>query len=760
LRARGYLTELRATDLRFTPDEVATFLTTMMGLPLAQDEVRALEVRTEGWIAGLQLAALALRDRADRAGFIAAFTGSNRFVVDYLATEVLDHLPAHLQRFVLQTSILDRLCAPLCDALLGLETNSLRLEEADAQQGSSLKPQAIQAYSQLLLLELERVNMFVISLDDERRWYRYHHLFGEVLRERLIAGVSTELVAELHRRASAWFERYGFVHEAVHHALLAHDWDTATRLIEQVGLGFVLSGKLVTVLGWLQAMPDALVRTRPILCIAHAVALFFSNEVERGEARLRDAEQQAQAVPTERQAAMILGQVAVIRGNMARRAGDIARCITLSEQALDQLMGSASIGEATALVNMSRAYELSGDVSPSSEQQVQSAITTARVSGSVFTHLHALTTLGRLQMLQGRLRAAAATYEQTLQVLGEAPGMQWPAANVGMAELHLEWNDLDAAGRQLTPAIDLLRVSRTEDADIVMHGYLAFAQLQQAQGDEIGARATLAELIEVARQRTFWLGLVTHPHVARAQLSLRQGDLALAAEWATRISPQPDDGLAYTHLPAYLTLAHVWIAQGRDEPAGPFLVDALELLDQLQVIAKANGRMGDMIEILILRALALQLQGDLLATLSVLASALTLAEPQGYVRTFVDKGPPMAALLAQSVERRVQNDPIRAYTERLLSAFPGTAGRAQRTESQVPAGSVLSPQSSTLVESLSERELDVLRLIADGHSNQAIADRLVVAVSTVKKHINNIYGKLDVQSRTQALARARELNLL
>ena len=324
----------------------------------------------------------------------------------------------------------------------------------------------------------------------------------------------------------------------------------------------------------------------------------------------------AQAALTERQAAMILGQVVVIRGNMARRAGDIARCIAQSRQALDQLAGSATIGEATALVNTSRAYELSGDVSPTSEQPVRAAITTARASGSVFTHLHALTTLGRLQMLQGRLRAAAATYAETVRVVGGAPGMHSPAANVGLGELHLAWNDLDAAERQLIPAMDLLRVSSAEDADIVVHGYLAFANLQQARGDHTGARLTLAELIEVARQRAFWPGLVAHAHAARANLALRQGDLPLAAEWAATSGLQPGDDLPYTHAPAYLTLARVWIAQGRDAPAGPFLADALHLLDRLHGAAEADGRMGDMVEILILRALALQAQGDLPAALT------------------------------------------------------------------------------------------------------------------------------------------------
>jgi LuxR family transcriptional regulator, maltose regulon positive regulatory protein len=345
---------------------------------------------------------------------------------------------------------------------------------------------------------------------------------------------------------------------------------------------------------------------------------------------------------------------------------------------------------------------------------------------------------------------------------------------VGLGELHLAWNDLDAAERQLISAMELLRVSSAEDADIVVHGYLAFANLQRARGDGTGARVTLAELIEVARQRAFWPGLIAHAHAARANLALRQGDLPLAAEWAATSGLQPGDDL-YTHAPAYLTLVRVWIAQGRDARAGQFLADALHLLDRLHGAAEADRRMGDMVEILVLRALALQAQGVLPAAFTMLAGALSLAEPEGYVRIFVDEGAPMAALLAQSVAlrqaqepRRAQHDPIRTYTERLLAAFPdGDKETRRQGDKQIEhlgdhsvSLSPTLPVSSSLVEPLSERELEVLRLIALGHSNQAIADRLVVAVSTVKKHVNNIYGKLDVQSRTQALLRARELHLL
>jgi LuxR family maltose regulon positive regulatory protein len=435
----------------------------------------------------------------------------------------------------------------------------------------------------------------------------------------------------------------------------------------------------------------------------------------------------------------------------------MARCIALSRQALDQLVGSATIGEATAMVNTSRSYELSGDVSPTSERRVRKAITTAQAASSVFTHLHALTTLGRLQMLQGRLRAAAATFGETVQVVGGAPGMRSLAANVGLGRLHLAWNDLDAAERQLIPAMDLLRMSLAEDADILVHGYLAFADVLHARGDHSAARAALAELSEVTQQRTVWPELAAQVEVARAWLALRQGDLAFAVEWADRSHLQTGEHLLYIHTRAYLTLVRVRIAQGQNTPTEPLLVDALHLLDRLEVAAEADGRLGDMLEIRVLRALAFQAQDNVIAALPVLSQALLFAETEGYVRIFVDEGAPMAELLR---EIAAHQSSVGAYAATLLRAFT--------TQDKQPASSRdsaigLSPSLSvslSLVEPLSNREREILHLIAEGHSNQAIADRLVVAVSTVKKHVNNIYGKLDVQSRTQALLRARELNLL
>jgi LuxR family maltose regulon positive regulatory protein len=758
LRARRVLTELRAADLRFTPDEVAAFLTTIMGLPLAPSEVAALEARTEGWIAGLQLAALAMRDRTDHASFVAAFTGSNRFVVDYLATEVLERLPAHLQRFVLQTSTLERLCGPLCDAVMGVE-------DWERGVGESLLPPTAQslsagaAYSQPLLLELERVNLFVIPLDDERIWYRYHHLFAEVLRGRLQSGAAPAEVVTLHQRASAWFERAELPPEAIQHALVAQDWKRSARLIERYGLLIAARGQAQTVLGWLAVLPEAFTRRQSSLCVLYASTLVMDNQPRAIEPLLQDAEACARDMSPE-QARLVLGQVNALRAACMRISGDLERALALAQQALELLPESEPFWRAPVASNLSRAYLVSGDVTAAVERTIAHMVEPARTSGNPFAYLAAIISLARLQALQGRLRAAAATYREALQVVPDPTTLRHYAANLiyyfGLGDLLREWNDLDAAERHLEQGMYLISGTRSQEAEFVLVGYLALARLKQAQGDIDGAATTVAAFLELARQRGFAQVLITRAVAVQTRLALVQGNLAVAAAWAKASERGLGDDLRYLREVEHLALARVRIAQGSAHPTGPYLRDALDLLDQLLAAAEASERFSSMIEIRILQALALQAQDGTSQALMVLEPALQRAAPDGYVRIFVDEGVPMAALLREAHQRGIVPD----YTATLLAAFPRTESQGLRTEPAEAIRSVLSPQSAIQVEPLSVRELEILHLIADGHSNQAIADRLVVAVSTVKKHVNNIYGKLDVQSRTQVLLRARELNLL
>jgi LuxR family maltose regulon positive regulatory protein len=493
LRARGELTELRATDLRFSAEEAAAFLMGSMGLPLTTHDLAALETRTEGWIAGLQLAALAMRDRTNLAEFINAFTGSNRFVVDYLASEVLESLPAQLQTFVFQTAILDRLCGPLCDAVIGDWGLGTRDRASDSQSPIS-NPQ-----SQMLLEELDRTNLFIVPLDDERKWYRYHHLFAEVAQGRLLAQSGAIAVAMLHRRASAWYEGAGFVAEAVQHALAAHDWERAIRVIEQSGYVGIVRGQLQTVRGWLNTLPDDLVRSRAWLCVLHAITLLFTNQLAVAEARLQAAEQCMQADTPLAQAQIMRGHVATIRGAIVHFSGNLGESVALAKRALELLPATEVLSRPLALVLAAHAYRVSGDVTPAAERAALASIEPVRASGNLLAYLGALLNIAELQVVQGRLHQAAANYREAAHVALGTGGLQVlvgsPAYSFGMADLLCEWNDLAGAEQHMAQGMELLQGALTVHADVAALGYRTWARLQQAGGDPASAQATLATFV-------------------------------------------------------------------------------------------------------------------------------------------------------------------------------------------------------------------------------------------------------------------------
>jgi LuxR family maltose regulon positive regulatory protein len=655
LRARGAMAELRSADLRFTPEETVAFLKEVMGLQLTVEDVSALEDRTEGWIAGVQLAALSLRGRSPDgiAPFIAAFAGSNRYVVDYLADEVLLQQPEPVQTFLLETAILERLCASLCAAVTGRD---------------GVDDAADPTASQAMLEHLDRANLFLIALDDERQWYRYHHLFAEVLRQRLRQTQPNRL-PDLHRRAGTWFEQQGLVAEAVQHALAADDWERAARLIEQSALLAVVRGQVHTVLGWLNRLPEALVRMRPLLCIVHATALMYSNHLQAAEARVQDAERCVQAETPEDQARLIRGQAAVTRASMARFSGDLARCVILAQQALD-LLPQTDILHPIAMVNASHAYLVSGDVTRGRERRAAEVIAPLHAAGNLFALLRSITNLARLQTLQGRPRQAAATYAEALQVAPGPEGLRalvgGPAYYCGLGDLLREWNDFAAAERHLQQGLDLVMGALIVDADTVALGYLARARLQQARGEHVEALATLDEFMQIAERRSFAGHLVARGAAVQARVWLAQGDLPAAARWAGARGLSAADELDVPREAEYLTFARVRIAQARSDQAlteHP-LHDALHLLDRLLQAAEAGARMGSVIEILILRALALQAYGDLAGALAALERALALAEPEGYVRLFADEGAPMIDLLRRAQAR----GSAPAYVALLLAA--------------------------------------------------------------------------------------------
>ena len=710
LRGRGQLTELRAADLRFTTEEAAAFLNQVMGLGLCDDDVGALEARAEGWIAGLQMAALSMQGQEDRPAFIAAFTGSHRYVMDYLVEEVFNRRPPHIQEFLLRTSVLDRLSGPLCDALTG------------------------QANGQAMLEKLERLNLFTVPLDHHRRWYRYHHLFADLLRDRL-RQTQPERVSELHRRASEWYEREGLAVEAFQHALAAGDLERAVRLVEENARNMVQRGKLATLLKWLKALPDEVVRSRPRLCVAYGWALLFTGQAGAVEPRLQDAETAlAQRVALrladsdEQEIAALLGEVALLRLLFARYQEDLPRAIELSQQALEQVGQDDFFARGLVHLNLGVALRRSGDMT-GAVQACTEAVRYCRAAGNTMAATIATYNLSRLYGLQGQLRRAAEVCQQVLQSAEKWTGPGLGMLYLGMADVLYEWNKLAAAEQHVREGLALGEPGGY--LSLLTNGYILLARVRQACGDAQGARDAIRRLGQAVEQRDLLQTFVEEVAAYRAWSWLMEGDLGAAARWAQTIEPSLDDRLDTLREFQWITLVRVLLAQGRPDDARP-------LLEHLLHTAEAEGRMGKAIEILALQALARQACGDAAGALAALQRALVLGEPEGYVRSFVDESTPMATLLRRALSRGMAPH----YVRRLLAAF------AEPTVEQ------------PLIEPLTRRELEVLRLIAAGLRNQEIADQLVISLATVKRHITNIYGKLGVSHRTQAVARAQELDLV
>ncbi len=723
LRGRSELTELRAADLRFAADEMTAFLNKVMDLNLSLEDVATLEARTEGWIAGLQLAALSLQSEQDVSGFIAAFSGSDRYVIDYLAEEVLNRQSHCTRTFLLETSVLDRLAGPLCDAVTGRGDGQATLEM------------------------LEDSNLFLVPLDNERRWYRYHHLFGNSLRNRLHRG-QPDQVPELHDRASRWYEDNGLIAEAIGHALQAKDFERAADLVEQTAQALVARGEATTLLAWLEALPGELIRSRPQLCLAHSWVLFLLVKLDEAELLLRDVEAGCAVASSRHDRAeleAILGEVAAVRALIALVQEDMPRAIELSHQALEHLPGDNLYLRGLITMNLGLVYHWNGDIA-AARRAYSEAVTISQKTGHALTAMFSLTGLAQLQMLQGHLGRSVGLYEQARQFLvdlmGQA-GLRLPVASLyhrGLGEVLRERNDLEAATRHLLEGIELGK--QLGLPGILTDGYVALARVRQSQGDADGAQEMLRHADELARASK--AARVVAPVAAcRVWLWLSSAgrNLAAAARWAQEYGI--DDKLIYFHEVEHIAVARVLIAQGKPE-------EAVGWLARLREAAEAGGRTGRVIEILSLQALAYQARGDRTQTMAALERALLLAEPEGYVRTFVDEGAPMAALLRRAASRGVAP----AYVSKLLDALDAEAPMRRG-----PTGPA-SPLAQPLEDHLSERELEVLRLIAAGLSNRDIAQELVLTTGTVKKHINNIFTKLNVRSRTQAVSQASEINLL
>jgi LuxR family transcriptional regulator, maltose regulon positive regulatory protein len=751
LRGRGQLTELRAADLRFVPSEVAAFLNDVMHLDLSADAVAALDTRTEGWITGLQLAALAIQNHTHRDSFVGAFTGSNRFIVDYLASEVLDHLTAELRTFMLSTSILNRLCGPLCDAVLGMGDQGLGLRSELPTPGP--RPLTPDAYSQRILDQLERANLFLIPLDAERRWYRYHQLFAEVLRERLARSLPATHIADLHERASIWFEQHQLAGEAIQHALAAQHFERAAGLIERIATPMSLDGQYVTVEGWLAQLPAGLFDTRPYLALAFAAVASLNSDYAAAEAYLQQADAGAQTWDTE-QAAAVHREVAAHRALITSMRGD-ERAIELGRMALAQLPERHAL-RSVVVAGLGYAYFYVGNLA-AADQILQENLDAQPIHGSqIVIGASLVALLAMVRRAQGRLRQVLRLSEEVLKRTTHGDRAM-PLGGALLAYLLLgltqcEQNNLDASEHTLRQCASLAGEYQVEMYELLAQFYLG--QVLCARGDMVGALNLVERAAAAGAQYLSPLNMCEIEGY-RAMLWLKQGDLASATGWAVRYEHAADG--ARPRFTAYdydrFALARIYMAQGRLEAADAAVVRLLHAAE-----ATDHGRY--VIWALVLRALILQAQGDTVTALESIARALALAEPEGYVRVFVDEGAPMAELLVQVAHHHA---PVAEYAARLLATFPSSELRVLSfeidTEKQPTHNSKLITQNF-LVEPLSERELEVLRLLAEGRDNAEIARALVVAVSTIKSHVNHIFGKLGVGNRLEAVLRARQLNLV
>jgi LuxR family maltose regulon positive regulatory protein len=736
LRARGQLAELRAADLRFTPEEAAALLLEAAGPGLPETAVVALAVRTEGWAAGLQLAALSLRGQADVAAFVATFSGSHRYVLDYLTAEVLERQPEQLREFLLETSVLERLSGELCDAVTGRSDGQAMLEA------------------------IEAAGLFLVPLDEVRGWWRYHQLFADLLRARLKQQQPDRLPA-LHRNAATWSEEHGLADDAVHHAMAAGDSALAARLIERHADAVFFRNERATVQRWLAALPAELAGSRPRLLLAQARLALLGGQVEAAEGPLDAAERAlAGAVgveepyePSAGRAASLLANVpatiALDRAYLAELRGDAERAVVFASRALAEAGEGEWMLASHAGGYMGIAEWLGGRLAEA-ERTLSFIIAGWRAAGERTLVVRGCHHLGQVQRAQGRLDAALGTYQQALDIAAPPGRPALPAAGigyVGLAEVAHQRGELDTAFRHVTDGIPLCR--QLPYTQPLATGLATLAWIRQGQGDAAGALDAMGEA-ERAAPGPGVTGLLNPVPALRARLLLAHGDIAAAARWIDERSLDVDDEPGYPREPEYLVLARVLLAQ--DRPA-----EALPLLGRLHAAAATQGRMGSVIELRALQALALAASGDAAAALDALVEALTLACPEGYVRVFVDEGAPMQALLGRLVAaQRTEHAAARAvrldYLARLLHAFeekPGEPG-PRRAAAALPG----------VIESLTARELEVLALLAEGKANQSIAKELVVSLDTVKKHISHILDKLGAANRTEAVARARQLGLI
>ncbi len=717
LRARNQLLDIRAEQLRFTTTEIASFLNKSMGLTLTANDLSAMEARTEGWIAGLQLAALSMQGCKDIHGFVSAFTGSHHYVMDYLAEEVLKLQPKKVATFLLQTSILDRLCGPLCKAVVDVD----KVEPIDGQG---------------MLEVLEEMNLFVIPLDDERCWYRYHHLFADVLRKRL-EHQYPHLLPELRRRASQWYEQNGFIAESIQQAIAAGDQDRAAGLIEENGCFLLISGEVATLLNWTDAI-EFQSGTRPWLAIQKAWALALTGNLDQVEPTLHAPDKLLAPLEPTVEVRTLRGTITAARAHCANSRGNTQQAAEYAQQALQQLPNCSSISQSIRSVTTSILGDASW-INGNLEEAIQ-ANTEAIKIGREANNFHMVTiansNIAELLMEQGELHRAADTYVQSLQMAVRPDGQRSPLAGrifAGMGRLSYEWNRLEDAEQNIRQCMELGRI--WGDIDLQTTAWAMLARLEQARNNPEQAQEAMRRVEQLTSEHTFSPLRSIQVKSDLARVWLAQGNLERPSQLIQKSGLKIKDEIPYQREPEYVLLLRMLLARGDHEAA-------ILLSNRLLKQTRASARMGLVIELLMLQAITFHDKKDTEGALAALEKALTLAQPEGYVRMFLDEGETMTRLLCQVQSRQVGN----GYAATLLSKIGSNPGMTP-------------PSMQLLIEPLTTREVEVLKLIEAGCSNQNIAEQLVISIPTVKRHISNIYAKLGVKSRTQAIAIGKELKL-
>jgi LuxR family maltose regulon positive regulatory protein len=718
LRARGQLTELRAIDLRFSNSEAAEFLNQVMGLGLSAEDISSLETRTEGWIAGLQLAAMSIQEREDATALIKSFTGSHRFVLDYLMEEVLEQQSDGVQRFLLQTAILDRFTGSLCDALTGQDNGQATLEL------------------------LEHANLFIIPLDEERHWYRYHHLFADLLRQRLRQN-QPERLPVLHIKAAEWFNRQGLNRQAIRHFLAAKDYQGAAELIRVIAIDIMQQGEHTAVIRWINALPDELVEEQPYLCVLHAWALQLAGQLESSEARLMDAENSLDSPKYQDDGDIdtILGLIHSHRAYLTFVTGEHDQTIYYARQALDQLPETAALIRAQTALYLGVAYRYQGQLQAALDIYNETLPIAQGMGGksiAVLCYLHLADLYWQLAQLHRAKKHCEEALNMTERYTGRPDRPFTGLVYVRIGRILRQWNQLQDAHSFTAKGLALCREWNV--ADILALSYIELAHICQALGEDEQARASIQEAIQIYDDFSPWGSKYAGAH--QAKMDLQRGDIVAAERWAQTNDLVIDGDFEFHRENEYLVLARVFISRNRFE-------EAQALVEIIYRTAQEIGKRYTELEGLILLALVFSVQGENDQALIHLEKAFSIAEPEGFIRIFVDEGPPMSRLLYEAFSRGIAPN----YVRRILAAFPVVESElTDPSRTQVP--------KADLVEPLSERELEVLQLIAEGLSNQQIASRFYLSLNTVKAHTRNIYGKLGVHNRTQAVAKARALGIL